>query len=520
GYNWYESRRVLVDAAVSVVLKDSYTVEAGKSLDLKPQYILVPENAKVPELFWDSADENIVKADSRGVVKGVSEGSASITVSTAQGIVKARVLINVVAKGAGPGPEPEVFVPVPGGEGATDPQPLITESTTKLTLVKGQKFILGNKDWKSGDNKTLKVSKNTLTAKKAGTVTLSRPGHEDIAVEIVVPAFDKKNITMAAGDDEIQLTLCGAKAGFGKIRLSDTAELPIVFTSSVPDVANVDSDGTVYAKSKGKAVITAWINGVAFKCTVKVVDVQKPSFDFTQMTTPLELKPNQSVTVKARGFNVKKASWSSSRGATAEEGWAKGALYEDGVIRIGKGGKLTAIGTGDSQITAVSGDLTLKFRVEVSAPVNRTLHMNVGKTASIKLYGEKGTIDWAPAAGQREDIVSIEKGRIKAEKCGFTMLTVKRGGFTYYVDICVGDPTIVTPSITAKGNKYSCELNVGGSAEIAFKENLYQRVVFKSNKSHIVYVTPDGHITARGKGTAKLTAKVNGKSITITVKVN
>ncbi|MCR4643673.1 MAG: leucine-rich repeat protein [Lachnospiraceae bacterium] len=524
GYSWYEAHRKLVDAAVSVVLKDSYTVEEGKSLDLKPQYIIVPENAKLPELYWDSEDESIVKATSKGVVKGVSEGSASITVSTAQGIVKARVLINVTAKGAGPEPEPEVFVPVPGGEGATDPQPLITESTTKLTLVKGQKFILGNKDWKSGDSKTLKVSKNTLTAKKAGNVTLSRPGHEDIAVEIVVPAFDKKNITMAAGDDEIQLTLCGAKAGFGKIRLSDTAELPIVFSSSAPDVANVDSDGTVYAKSRGKAVITAWINGVAFKCTVKVQDVQKPSFDFSQMATPLVLKPNQSVTVKTKGFNAKKANWSSSRGATAEEGWAKGALYEDGVIRISKGGKLTAIGTGDSQITAVSGDLTLNFRVEVSAPVNRTLHMNVGKTASIKLYGEKGTIEWAIVDGEDEDVVSFEKGKIKAEKCGRTLLYAKRGGFTYYLNVFVEDPTIVGSAAKTPYKMTIEDLSAGDTASFKLT-GIAQDVVFKSNKSNVAFVSPlpdaagNYIITARSKGTAKLTAKVNGKSITITVKV-
>ncbi|MBR3525185.1 MAG: leucine-rich repeat protein [Lachnospiraceae bacterium] len=518
-YDWFESKRVLVDAAVSVVLKDSYTVEAGKSLDLKPQYTIVPENAKLPELFWDSSDDNIVRSNSKGVVKGVKEGSAYITVSTVQGIVKARVLINVVAKGSGPAPEPEVFVPVPGGGGATDPQPLITESTTKLTLVKGQKFILGNKDWKSGDNKTLKVSKNTLTAKKAGNVTLSRNGQE-ITAEIVAPAFDKKNLTLTAGETE-QLTLCGAVAAGEMIRLSETAEyLPIVFISSAPDVADVDDEGNVYTKSKGKAVITAWINGVAFKCTVKVVDVQKPSFDYTQTAAPLELKPNQSVTVKAKGFSTKTANWSSSRGATAEDGWAKGALYEDGVIRIGKGGKLTAIGAGDTQVTVVSGDVTLNFRVKVSSPVEKSLHLSLGGgSKAVKLYGEKGTIEWAPVEDD-QDIVTFERGKIKATKCGETQLYAVRGNFTYILNVYVEDPVIVTPVFEAKGNKYSCELNVGESTEIAFKENLYQRVVFKSNKSHIVYVTPEGHITARGKGTAKLTAKVNGKSITITVKVN
>nr|MCR4642806.1 hypothetical protein [Lachnospiraceae bacterium] len=65
---------------------------------------------------------------------------------------------------------------------------------------------------------------------------------------------------------------------------------------------------------------------------------------------------------------------------------------------------------------------------------------------------------------------------------------------------------------------------VGGTASFKLT-GITQDVVFKSSKSSVAFVSPlpeeDGNymITARGKGTAKLTAKVNGKSITITVKV-
>ena len=61
-------------------------------------------------------------------------------------------------------------------------------------------------------------------------------------------------------------------------------------------------------------------------------------------------------------------------------------------------------------------------------------------------------------------------------------------------------------------------MKTGDTVEL-LPAKLYQPLVFKSNKSEIAYADEDGVLTARSAGTAKLTAKVNGKTITVTVKV-
>ena len=376
---------------------------------------------------------------------------------------------------------------------------------------------MGNKDWTSGDSRVLKISKTNVTAKNVGSTTMKR-GDQIVNVNILTAAFDKKSVTVAAGDDQ-QLTISGFQPEEGTIQLNEAGDtLPVVFTSSNPDVAQVYTDGSVYAMSKGKTVITAWINGVALKCTVKVVDFQKPSFDFTQTTEALRLKPNQTVVVKASGFAAKNATWSSDQTPKPESDLGKGVLYEDGVIRIGKGGKITAIGVGESLVSATSGGTTLNFRVEVLPPAAKSLHLIKGTSKAVKLYGEKGKIEWAPADGEPTDIVSVDKGKIKGEKCGEVQLRVTRGGFVYILNVFVEDPTITTPGISGNPYKYSCEMKVGEKLDIAYN-SIYQYVVLKSNKSNIAYVDPEGQIEARGVGTAKLTAKVDGKTITITVKV-
>lgn len=46
-----------------------------------------------------------------------------------------------------------------------------------------------------------------------------------------------------------------------------------------------------------------------------------------------------------------------------------------------------------------------------------------------------------------------------------------------------------------------------------------QPVVFKSTKPDIAFMDENGNVEARSKGKGKFTAKINGKTITITVKV-
>ncbi|MBQ7583957.1 MAG: hypothetical protein IJT24_05045 [Lachnospiraceae bacterium] len=412
-------------------------------------------------------------------------------------------------------PDPELVVePIPGGGGATDPQPELGEEVSSLTLVKGQKFYVSAKDWKlsnSSPAKVLAVTKTTVTAKKPGTATLSRPG-QSIDVTVVAPAITKaeKTVKLVAGGEK-QLSFSGATAEKGAISFSGAPEaLPVSFSSSAPDVARVDEDGNVQAITRGSAVVSAYINGVLFKITVKVADADTSKRDFTK---EVSLVPMQSVNVKLGGFTPKKAVWTSDRTALSSNELKRGVAFEDEVVRITTAGKITAVGGGTTHLIAAGGSADpVEITVTVGEPVEKTVHLNKNASRKLAMYGTKGTLKWEP---DTSGIVKIDKNSVKGIEAGAATLSASYEGFTYKVKVYVEDPSIAGSS---KPYAKTLTLKAGETDSISLTK-VYQTVLFKSDRSQIAYVDSDNVIHARTKGTAKLTARVNGKNLTITVKV-
>ena len=56
------------------------TIKVGETINLK--YSVSPENASTDKLTWSSSDNNIIDVDNRGNITGISEGTATITLSS------------------------------------------------------------------------------------------------------------------------------------------------------------------------------------------------------------------------------------------------------------------------------------------------------------------------------------------------------------------------------------------------------------------------------------------------------
>ncbi len=304
---------------------------------------------------------------------------------------------------------------IPGGGGATDPQPLLTmDKEQSIVLVKGQKFMMADAGWKSDAKKIVSVSKKTVKAKAAGETKLSLGDYSiNVKVVSVEQTKNEKNLQLEAGESGM-ISLGGINAQKGKILIGGE-ELPICFMTSAPDVAVVDDSGAVRAVAAGTATVTAYINGVAFKCKVKVSE-----------STP---------------------------------------------------------------------------------QLRRTLHVNLGKGKNIKIKG-LNKAEWVPTEG---DIVKINKNKVTGLNAGTSTLTCGE----YVVDVFVEDPSIVGSS-----KPFAQTLTMKAKTEETIElKKVDQDVLFISNKPYIAWVDENGVIHARSKGTAKLTAKINGRSVKITVKV-
>ena len=149
---------------------------------------------------------------------------------------------------------------------ALDPVPENLDNATVLNLVKGQKFTL-SANWvivdKKANGKFISISKKGAVKAKKETqqpVTISHNSGRMIRINVFKPVMIDKSLTLDAVTD----------AAGRQISLKDYGTLKVYWYSANPDVATVDQSGFVKPVAKGKAKITAYINGTAYNCSVTV----------------------------------------------------------------------------------------------------------------------------------------------------------------------------------------------------------------------------------------------------------
>ena len=391
-------------------------------------------------------------------------------------------------------------------ESALDSQPDLAPESNKLTLVKGQKFVLQGGTWLSSNNSYLTISnKGVANAKKvtSASIELTQISNGKVVneykVSIVQPSIEK-NATIYVGSKR-------------HINLSSSNDLNVFWVSSAPDIASVSTTGDIYGISKGTATVSAFINGNEYKCKVKVNDVDSAKRSFQQKTI-VKLSPMQSTTVKMSGFKPGKAVWVSNLEAIPSNRLAKGVVFEDGVVRITKTGKITAIGSGSTTLRAIGGGVNLEFTVDVPKPTTQIIHLNKGSSKTLKIYGTKGSLPWK----QSNSILEYTGNKIKGVIAGTTTLTANYENFEYKVIVYVEDPYITNTNVYGGSSKYNVTLKSGQTVVLTHRQ-VYQNILYKSNKNDVAFIDEAGVLTARNRGKATVTGKVNGKKITINVTV-
>ena len=310
---------------------------------------------------------------------------------------------------------------------ALNPVPAGIETASKVILVKGQKFTLPGSGWKVVDDKTSKkfvsVSKKGVlkAMKKTGDSDVAKitNGERTIEITVVQPKFNNKSIKVSFKGTYIAQDVLGFVPG--------SADLPVAYFSNAPEILEVDSMGHLIPLTAGTATVTAYVNGTAYKCKVKVkeekIATERPIYMIAGKKRTLKIK------------NVKLTQYNSS---------------DTNIATVDNKGKVTAVAPGKCYIVAADKELA-----------------------------------------------------------------------EYYLNIFVEDITIENPEIAAakSANKYNATMTAGQKIKIKFK-NVEQTVMFKSNKGEVAYVNEAGEICAQKPGVAKLTGKINGKTVTIKVTVN
>ena len=233
------------------------TIEAGKSFQLAawPQ----PANATNKAVAWFSSNTAVATVSSTGLVKGIKNGTANITVKTADGGKTATCRITV-------------GIPVTG----------VKINTTSRTVEARKTFQMAA--WPQPSNASNKAvtwtSSNTSVASvnSSGLVTGIKNGTTTITVKTVDGGYTKTCVmTVGIPVTSVNINTTAKVMNVGKTfqlaawpQPANATNKIVIWSSSNTGVATVSGTGLITARKKGTSTITVKTQDGGYTATCKV----------------------------------------------------------------------------------------------------------------------------------------------------------------------------------------------------------------------------------------------------------
>ena len=342
----------------------------------------------------------------------------------------------------------------------------------------------------------------------------------------------------------------------------------ITWKSSDEKVATVDKDGKIIAVGNGTATITATTVSGNYTATATVtvnIPEEKPAIDKITMTpdkkTLTKIGESTQINLKIEPENADSSDliWKSS---------------DEKVAVVDKNGKVTAVGNGTATITVYTKDGKYKTSVTITVKVadepstDATTGYGRLKARSVTQTNNSIKVEWTRVEGadgyiiygnrcngngktyKYQKLTTITNGKTRF----WTQTGLKKGTYYKYIvkaykvvngkkvitDTSVSVHAVTTGgkygvaksvSVTKIGNKKNTlkvTLKTGKTAQITAKEvkkdkpiKHHRNLCYETSNSKVATVTPDGMLTATGKGTCTVWVYAqNGvyRAITVTVK--
>lgn len=247
--------------SIKIQNKDNRIIILGNHLQLNA--IVLPEDAVDKYVVWTSSDDSIATVDSDGNVTAISPGSAIITATCCEVSDFIEISVQPVIATAIALDKTEVVLRI--GESDILTATVLPEDTTDKTI----KWSSSNPEVaivdQEGNISAISEGETTITAKCCNVVAYCKVKVNRILASSIY--IDKT---------EIQLTVGESERLSATVLPEDTTDKTIIWSSSNPEVATVDQEGSITAISKGDASITVSCGNMAVSCQVTVVN---PSVD-------------------------------------------------------------------------------------------------------------------------------------------------------------------------------------------------------------------------------------------------
>ena len=499
----------VVQLATSVGLNfASITMDAGVSKTLTAT--VKPSNTSDKSITWTSSNAKIAKVSSRGIVTGVSAGSAVIRATAADGSgVYASCRVTITQKITKVTFAQKSFNARVGEKTKLKYTTLPANATNK-TL-----------HWSSNDTSIATVSSNgVVTGLKTGKVkiTVTTPDGKfktSCNVNVIMPVkgvkMNKTSMTLGIGKTAALSAVVRPKTATNK---------DVTWKSSDYDVADVSATGKVTAKSLGSAVITATTKDGSFKCSCRIYvvrSVKSIKLDAKSKTVEPGESFKLNYTIKPANPTNPNIKWSTSNKKVA-------VVTKDGVVKaVGKGTAKITITTVDGGFSAVCTVNVVKMVAGIKIS-RRNVSLTPGSSYTLKATvlpknASNKNVIWR--SGNSKVAVVDKNGVVTAKRAGKAVITAvtEEGSFKAKCSVNV---VIKAESVTL--NKESFTVKSGFRVRIGYTvlpaNATDKTLTWSTSNKKVATVNANGVVTGVAGGKARITAETeNGKTAICTVTV-
>lgn len=264
---------VNVTTPVESISLNQSAITLDKGQNAKLTATVNPSDADDNTVIWSSSNQAVAIVDNTGKVTAVDKGDAVITAKaggkeatcnvtvTVSIIHVTSITLNEVAKLLAEGETFQLSATV-NPDNATDKTIVWSSSNPAVATV-------ATSDGDGGDGAVIKAGLVTAIAEGEATITATCDGKSAtckiIVSKPVIPVssitLDKEELTLYTGES---FTLTAT------VNPENANDNFVIWSSSNPDVATVDANGKVTAKTEGEATITAAAGGKSVTCKVTV----------------------------------------------------------------------------------------------------------------------------------------------------------------------------------------------------------------------------------------------------------
>lgn len=398
-------------------------------------YQITPKNATENDLIFTSSDSSVATVNQSGVIQGLKEGNAIITVSSSNGLAKDTTYVSVYKKGAS--------TVVDGEPIKTDNYPKsLTVSPQSLNLKLGGSSqliasVLPEKSnnqisWSSTNSRVATVDSNGLvSAVGMGSATIIARTINDITynINVLVGNYSKELRSILVTTNYITLAVSNSKQLAVAFTPSDASNKNVFWTSSNPSVATVDKYGVVKAISPGSTIIkaTSEDGGYTDTATIEVVNydniIEEKSIAFDSSSYTVGIGSTKSLIpiITPSNATFKSVRFESSNPSIA-------TVDENGVVRGLKEGTVSITATTNRNRLKATTTIIVKYINATSVKVNTT-NVNLGKNETFTLVAtvlpSDATNKKVSYSVSNSNIATIDaNGIITGKNTGTTTITI------------------------------------------------------------------------------------------------